>query len=142
MPRTTEDAVEELLSAGGDYDTLNNPSLIPFIQTANVIVTRVVTCATEKGITLSTEERELIERWLSAHFYVMSDQTYAAKGTEGASATFHGQTGMNLDASKYGQTAKMVDYSGCLNAIGNAQRASLSWLGKRPSEQTDYSDRD
>jgi hypothetical protein len=131
-----------LLAPGNDYDLDNEPSLEPFIDTATVIVTRVAACAVRKGITLSAAELELIERWLAAHCYVQSDQTYANKSTGGASAGFQGQYGMQLMNSKYGQMALSVDYSGCLNAITTRQRVSITWLGKRPSQQTDYVDRD
>jgi hypothetical protein len=140
MARTNAAAVQALL--GNDYDADAAPSLTPRIETATVIVDRVATCATAKAITLTAAELELIERWLSAHFYAMTDQTYSSKSTGGASASFHGQTGLALDATKYGQTAKLLDYSGCLTAIGGRQVASGAWLGKRPSEQTLYTDRD
>ena len=140
MPRTNSTAVKELLLS--DYDTDTNPSLDVFISTANVITTRVNTCATARSITLSSDELELIERWLAAHFYVMNDQTFSSKSTQGASASFHGQTGMNLDASKYGQSAKIVDYSGCLTAIAERRTARAFWMGRPPSEQTAYTDRD
>ncbi len=140
--RTTTSAVAAVMLPGKDYDTDAAPSLQPFIDTASVIVDRVNTCATNKGITLSVGELELIERWLAAHCYCMSDQTYASKNTEGAGASFHGQTGLNLDATKYGQMAQSLDYSGCLSAINKRARASGFWLGKAPSSQINYNDRD
>lgn len=140
--RTTVADVKAVLLPGKDYDTEDAPSLQPFIDTATVIVDRVATCATDRDKTLTSGELELIERWLAAHLYAMSDQTYASKSTAGASASFHGQTGMHLEATKYGQTAVTLDYSGCLTAIGKRQTARGAWLGKRKSEQTDYSSRD
>lgn len=137
MARTTESNVQGIL--GNDYDP--DIVLTPFIDTANVVVSRVSTCATRKGITLSTTELEILERWLAAHFYVMSDQTYQQKKTASAFATYQGQTKMNLEASKYGQTAMTIDPSGCMAAIGKAAFAGATWLGLPPSEQTDYVDR-
>jgi hypothetical protein len=145
VARTTSAAVKDVLrlgSLGGDYDDANEPSLTPYITAANLIVTRVNTCATARGRTLSAAELAEIETWLAAHFYVQSDQTYASKSTGGASASFHGQTGMYLESSRYGQTAVSLDYSGCLSALGNRRTAAGYWLGRRPSEQTDYSERD
>lgn len=142
--RTTSDNVKGVLrlgSEGGDYDDVANPSLTPYIATANAITSRVYTCSVQKKLTLSTTELELIERWLAAHFYAMSDQTYAQRSTQGASGSFQGQTGMGLEATKYGQTALAVDYSGCLTAINKRQFASGFWLGKPASQQLDWEDR-
>lgn len=148
MSRTSSSAVQGILrvgSQGGDYDDENSPSLDPYIASATVIVDRVATCATAKGKTLTSTELELIERWLAAHFYCMSDVTYQSRSTAGASASFTGQTGMYLEGTRYGQMAVSLDYSGCLLAIATgAQRktAGFVWGGQRPSEQTNYSERD
>lgn len=145
MSRTTSAAVQGVLrlgSEGGDYNDIHSPSLTPYIDLATAIVDRVETCAIAKGLTLTSTELELIERWLAAHYYVCSDQTRASKSTEGASASYHGQTGKGLESSRYGQAALDVDYSGCLAAISTRARATLDWLGLKPSEQTDASDRD
>ncbi len=142
MSRTTTILVEALL--GNDYDPapeVGEPTdLQQYIDSAGVIVSRVATCAAAKGMALTTEELELIERWLSAHCYVQMDQTYASH-SDGASASFHGQTGMHLESSRYGQMAMDIDYSGCLTAISKRQIARAAWLGKPPSEQTDYDQR-
>lgn len=145
MPRTDVDSVRALLAPGGDYDDINKPTLVPFIETASLIVDRVKTCAIDKGKDLTTAELELIERWLSAHFYVQSDQAYQSKSTSGASGSFQGQVGEGLQNSKYGAAALSLDYSGCLLAIsGGADRrtAGAIWLGKPRSTQIDYAQRD
>lgn len=140
MARTTATAVKDILLK--DYDSINQPGLEPFIETASVIVDRVVTCAAGKDITLTTEEQELIERWLSAHFYGMSDQPYTGRSTLRASGQFQGKTEMYFEATKYGQMAVSLDPSGCLDNIGKRQKVRAFWLGKRPSEQVEYRDRD
>ena len=124
----------------GDYD--GSRDLPPFIDSATAVVDRVNTCATNKGVTLTSTELELIERWLAAHLYAMSDQQLASKNTQGSGGSFRAAGGLALDGTTYGQTAKMMDPSGCLNAIGSRRRAWGAWLGKPPSEQTDYVDRD
>lgn len=144
MPRTTSPEVEAILrpgSQGGDYDDDNEPSLEPYIATASALVDRVATCATNKGITLSATELELIERWLAAHCYCLSDQTYASKSTEGASASFHGQTGMAIESTRYGQMALTLDVSGCLMALSKRQVASAGWLGKSDPDKLTYDQR-
>lgn len=143
MARTTSDNVKAILLPGRDYDTANAPSLAPFIDTASAIVDDVVTCLTRKGLTLSATRLELIERWLAAHVYQQSDQGYASRSTEGASASFQGQTAMYLEGTKYGQMALSLETNGCLAAIasgkGNA-RARGFWLGKTRSNQLEYDD--
>ncbi len=140
MPRTTSGAVLDLLQR--DYDTRRKPSLNVHIASANAMVTRVAACATAKGKTLTAVELELIERWLAAHKYVCIDQTYAEKTTGDAKAVYHGRTGMGLESSRYGQEAMNLDYSGCLESLNKRKTARLVWLGKPPSEQTDYEARD
>lgn len=139
--RTLSADVLALMLPGKDYNLSSPPELTGFILTANKIVSRVATCATAKGMALDSTELELIERWLSAHFYVVSDQPYASKSTGGQSASFQGKTGMSLDASKYGQAAMNVDYSGCLSAISKRAFASTAWLGKNPNEQIAWENR-
>lgn len=139
MARTNQNAVIAVLQA--DYDSANAPSLTPYIQTANVIVSRVNAYAVRKEITISSEELELIERWLAAHYYQQSDRGYSSRSTADASGAFQGQTGMRLESTMYGQTALTLDPSGCLADLGKRQPKAI-WLGKTPSEQIDYVDRD
>lgn len=144
MARTTAIAVMGVLrkgTEGGDYDDINNPSLDPYIGAASLIVDRVRTCAIAKDKALTTAELEMIERWLSAHAYAMSDQTFASKSTSKSSASFHGQTGMGLDATKYGQFAKGLDPSGCLVAIFERKSAGAFWGGKAEADQLTYDQR-
>ena len=138
MSRTSSSSVQGVLL--DDYN--GTSSLTPFIDTASAIVDRVATCATEREYTLSTIELELIERWLAAHFYVVSDQPYSSKQTERSKADFQGKTGMYFESSKYGQTAISIDYSGCLASISKRQKATAFWLGKPVSDQIPYEDRD
>jgi hypothetical protein len=145
MARTSEAAVKLVLrpgSQGGDYDDVNSPSLVPFIDAASAMVDDAAACAADADDAISTARQELVERWLAAHCYCLSDRTFASKSTLGASASFAGQTGMNLDATFYGQQAMALDPSGCLRALGAGNRATATWLGKAPSQQTPYVDRD
>ena len=138
--RTTQEDVEGIL--GRNYDSAADTSLTPFIRTANALVTEVVSCASDRSVTLSTTILAEIECWLAAHFYGHSDQFFAEKKTGDASATFQGETKMNLQSTQYGQTAITLDVSGCLAAISSGARASVAWLGRPPSAQTDYVGRD
>lgn len=140
--RTTALAVQKILRTGpgGDYD--GRADLTPYIETASAMTDRIVACATTKGNPLTATEAELIERWLSAHFYAVSDKPYAEKATEGARAVFQGKTGMRLEFTGYGQTAISLDPSGCTEQMNKRVTVGGFWLGRRPSEQTDYTDRD
>lgn len=139
--RTDSDAVIALLAPGKDYDLVNLPSLTGFIASASVVVSRVATCAADKGITLSSEELELIERWLAAHYYKRSDLPYASKSTGGQSASFQTKIDMGIKGTHYGQSAIDMDPSGCLAALSSQARASIGWLGKNPPDQINYEDR-
>jgi hypothetical protein len=138
--RTTILLVKGVL--GLNYDTINGTDVQPFIDTASAIVDRVSTCAVAKGRALSLNELELIERWLAAHCYAMNDPTYQSKNTEGASATFQGQAGMHLEQTRFGQMAMDLDYSGCLTSISKRQLARGLWLGRYPSAQLPYNQKD
>lgn len=165
MARTNATDVKAILrpgSQGGAYDDINNPDLTPFITSASVMVDRVNTLALERSVTLSSGELEDIEKWLAAHFYVQTDRTLSNKYGGGSGATFDGRTGYGLNSTLYGQSALRFDYSGVLNDLEAAAAASATggaasggsvasgfrsqvqglWLGKAPSNQTDYVDRD
>lgn len=137
--RTTSPLVQGVLI--GDYG--NGADLTPFMLSASVTVDRVVLGATAKGITLSSTELELIERWLAAHYYAVSDRPYKSKSTAGASASFDGNTVMYLEATLYGQTAMRLDRSGVLDNIGGPVRkvAGGFWLGKKEGDAKSYDDR-
>lgn len=135
MPRTTAKDVEDLL--GEDYNGCTK--LRPFIDTANMMVSRIVACALTKGITYSASEAELLERWLAAHCYAMNDKQLVEKETADSRGKFGGNTGFGLDFTSYGQQAKLLDYSQCLVDISSRKVVlDCFWAGKYPSEQIDY----
>lgn len=137
MARTTPSQVQGVLA--DNYDAEAGTDLTPFVDAASAVVGRVATCATRKGITLSSTELELIERWLAAHFYTKADPVYQSRATAGASGSFVRNP---REPEPYRDVAISMDYSGCLKAILDRQVAWVSWLGKPPSEQTDYESRD
>lgn len=138
--RTTSVLVKGIL--GDNYDTLVNPDLTPAITAANMVMNRVATMASTKGMALSTTELELIERWLSAHFYCVNDPLYTSRSTQGASGSFQvGQAIEGFGSTEYGRQAMAMDYSGCLKVMSTKQRAVMTWLGKPPSAQIRYNQR-
>ena len=150
MARTTSTLVIGIL--GRDYDSQpevgSPPSLTPYIDTASALVDDVVANAAALGLpALAVGRLELIERWLSAHYYQQSDQGFQSKSTDGASASFKGQTSKGLNGTQYGQSAITLDTTKYLQKIaaevdGNqAKTATLLWLGKNPTDQIDYETR-
>jgi len=139
VSRTTAAAVRDVLLR--DYDSIDCPRLQPFVDKASIMTDDVLTCSTRKGSPYSTAKLEMIERFLAAHAYAMSDRTYKSRSTLRASGTFNGQTGMYLEATPYGQEAKELDNLGCLEAVGKTKTVGAVWLGRRPSQQTDVDDR-
>ena len=140
MPRTTDARVRETLDR--EYDSARAPALTQCIRRANVLTTRVATCASSvKNLPLTADELCQIETLLAAHFYQASDPGYASRSTLDASGQFLGQAGMGLERTRFGQDAMLLDYSGCLTAIAKRQFAGGDWLGKPPSDQISYEDR-
>ena len=133
-------AVQGILKAGRDYDVRKRPSLEPYIEWADVMMADLDACLIDREESYTDAKLEMIARYLAAHAYAMSDQTYANKSTGGASGTFHGQTGKYLEATKYGQMALQLDTAGCL-ARGTPTTAEAWWGGKDTQDQLDYDER-
>jgi len=129
VARTDPDKVKGIL--GKDYDTVSCPSLAGYITAANLLTTRVATCASSKGTPLSTAELESIERWLAAWFYTKSDPVYASKSTGKSSGSFVRGA---KEPEPYKDAALALDPSGCLSALLNRQTAGGFWAGKPVSE--------
>lgn len=137
--RTTPLKVQSILV--GHYD--GTSSLVPFIETASLMVNKIVTCMAGKSLTAhDSDTLEMIERYLAAHFYTHSDKVTQSESKGKASGSYQGQTGKGLESSDYGQTALILDDSGCLKSIAMGARVGLIWLGKPRSEQIDHADRD
>lgn len=138
--RTTPGLVAEIL--GRNYD--GRTPLTVFIRIASSFVDRVVTCAAaqDPAFTHTATELKDIETLIAAHAYQAMDQGYSSKSTAGASGQFQGQTAMYLEGTKYGQLAIVADTSGCVKSLSTQNVAGMDWLGKPPSAQIDYIDRD
>lgn len=140
--RTLSASVQAIL--GGHYDSDAATDLTPFIATANALTDQVDACDTDN--VLDATELELIERYLAAHFYAHSDQIAKSRTTGDASISFQGTTGKGLDSTQYGQSAMLLDETGCLSKknqqmINGKKKATVTWMGKAESAQTSYVDR-
>lgn len=147
MARTTPTAVIQLMAPGYDYDEVQAPSLEPFIATANELTTAWLAAVAQYRpnwfVSPSDTTSELMERWLSAFFFKLADQQYKTKNSGKSSATFRGNDGEDLKSNTYGRGALGVDapYK-VLAPLYEGRIASTQWLGKPPSEQIPYTDRD
>jgi len=137
MSRTTEKSVKSIL--GSHYN--GTTGLQPFIDTAEVLVTRIVTADVSGLMTETALER--VECYLAAHFYAHADQITQSRSTGKASGQFQGRTDLGFDSTLYGQTAKRLDATGLLVKLDQTQRpkASCTWLGKVPIDQLDTDER-
>lgn len=108
--RTTDEAV------GGIIEVDEDIPLTPFIETANNLVDRVCLESDYSDATL-----ELIERWLSAHFYATRDPRTNREEVKGIVEAFEGSTKIGLSNTRYGQQAMLLDTAGNLKALDEAK---------------------
>lgn len=127
--RTTAAAVDAIID-----DDLSAVNLTPYIDAANELVTEI--CAVNTAYT--ADRLEKIERWLSAHFYCIFDPRTKSEGVSGISASYEGNTGMMLQATRYGQQAMLLDTYGGLSVMSKLmeegrrrRKLGVLWLGER-----------
>jgi hypothetical protein len=131
--RTTDAAVR------GIIETVVTTSLVPFMTAANELVTEL--CApvlATDGVTpyYTAARLELIERWLSAHFYTNLDPRAVSEKISVISERFQSKVDLNLATSHYGQTAMILDTKGGLARWNEDIKkgikridARIKWLG-------------
>jgi hypothetical protein len=125
--RTTAAAVAGII----EVDT--SISLTPFIETASELVTE---CCEDAEYTAT--RLELIERWLSAHFYAVRDQRASSETAGRVSESKQTKVDLGFDVTVYGQQAMRLDTAGGLAALdkrtqkGKVAAVGMTWLG------TDY----
>lgn len=129
MPRTDSTAVEGIIEVDASIP------VTPFIEVANNLVTRHCTDSDYDDDTL-----ELIERWLSAHFYAIRDMRIDTEKAGPVSQQFQFKVDLGFNVTIYGQQAMLIDSDGNLAALqaqsqsGIPRRAGASWLGKTEEE--------
>ena len=144
MTRAADPDVQAII----DYDDDKPiPSMEPFIRAASRLVDKVDSNDTSN--TLSNGELKEIEIWLAAHFYAHKDLQFTRHRSGRSEGYF--QVGMveagPLNVTIWGKQAMLLDTTGYLadlnkNVVSGGNEITLSWLGKAPSTQTDYIDRD
>lgn len=132
--RTTYEAVAQII----EVDATISTDLVPFIETASHLVTRVCTNTGYDAIDL-----ELIERWLAAHFYAIRDPRYLVERAGSVLAEYQNKVDLGLDVTTYGQQAMRLAYFGELANLnekiksGKIQPISVSWVGKTDTDTED-----
>lgn len=118
--RTTDEAVAGIIEV--DSSIL----LDPFIETAANLVDRVAAADS----TVSSATLELIERYLSAHFYTLRDPRPTSERAGPVGASYQSRVDLGLKTSHYGQMAITLDPTGVLKALSEGtRRAGVTWLG-------------
>lgn len=111
-----------------------------FIDTAHELVEEL---CTDSGYT--TTRLELIERWLSAHFYAIRDARIKLERAGPVAAHYQHELGLNLADTMYGQQAMLIDTAGSLAALskraeeGKRKGVGVTWLGTGDSDGNDTS---
>lgn len=135
MARTTPSLVKGIV----EVDETAWPDISPFIDTANLLVTEA--CG-ESGY--SVAKLELIERWLSAHFYRIADPMLSLETIDVLGARFQFKLGLRLQVTTYGQQVLILDTKGGLAALNNSaekiKKLSVTvgsfWLGTAPETES------
>lgn len=133
--RVTQEEVRAIIDSDSEL------SLAVFIDLATAVTDYVESQDTLSQLTAAMLKE--IERYLAAYSYEFLDPQYIKKTTADSSAEFQGEFGKGFESNKWGQLAKRLDVTGTLASMDReTHKASVAWLGLRPSEQTDYVDRD
>ena len=134
MARTTDAAVKLII----EVDT--NIALDSFIEAANALVTEL--CADYYDAT----RLELIERWLSAHFYTVRDMRAEMEKADDVTQKLQSKVDLGFDTSHYDQMAMRLDTEGLLAGLnerikaGKAASITFSWLGTEEADATNPGD--
>ena len=133
MARTTSEEVALIIEVDGSI------SLTPFIEAANALVTEK--CSTDD---YDATRLELIERWLSAHFYAIRDARPTNERAGSVGASYQSKVDLGFDVTHYGQMAMRLDTAGGLAALnaeakkGGSRTATVTWAGKDATNREDY----
>ncbi len=124
--RTTSAAV------GGIIEVDSSISLTPFIEAAAALVTKH--CESLNSA-YTSDELEMIERFLTAHLYTLRDPRPTQEAAGKVSAWYQSKVALGLSTSHYGQMAMRLDWYGGLAALdnmmlkGGKRTVGVTWLG-------------
>jgi hypothetical protein len=125
VTRTTPELVAGILKVNSGVD------LSPFILAASSLVDAI----DERTDAPSDERLQLIETWLSAHFYCMQFPRRSSEAAGSVSASYEGRFDLNLALSRYGQMAMVLDPTNYLKKINMPvkfkTKVGAVWLGTK-----------
>lgn len=134
MARTNSDKVAAIIEVDDAIP------LGPFIDAANELVTEV--CATildvhTKAPYYSDVRLEMIETWLTAHFYAIRDPRLTSVAPTGLSVSYESQVALGFNLTRYGQQALRLDTKSGLatlekRTLKGGGKLGVLWMG------TDY----
>jgi hypothetical protein len=134
--RTTRSLVAGIIEVDLTIVQTDMSGLDPFIDIANELVTE---CCTTTGATYLPYRLEMIERWLTAHFYAMRDERPQMERAGPVAQTFQKVVDTGFEATLYGQQAIRLDTRGGLAAKNNKTKhmrdlpVGIFHLGRRGS---------
>ena len=126
--RTTYAAIIKII----EVDTNITTDLAPFIEVANMLVTDI---CTNYDTAYTAAKLELIERWLSAHFYAIRDQRKDSEKAGSVDEKNQYKVDLNLAQTIYGQQAMLLDTEGGLAALNKKMTSGVvavpnfEWVG-------------
>ena len=102
-----------------------------FIDVANELVTEMCTGTNGPSTAYTVARLELIERWLSAHFYAIRDPRVKSEKAGPVGVNYQEKVDLNLKLTHYGQQAMMLDTNGGLRSLdqNKAYQVQVLWLG-------------
>jgi len=116
--------------------SLTHPQIEAMLLTSENLIATHIDPLADSRVTLVV--RDTIKVWLAAHFISVADKRVKEESADGIRTVFEGKTEMGLDATIYGQQAKMIDPTGMLSKIGRTDRKRLNYHFSTPrSEATD-----
>jgi hypothetical protein len=142
MP-TVAQVQEELGSNYGPRADGSLPDLQQQINRATLFVNQAVAQAVQmQRIVPDGPTQDQLILLVACHFYCNQDPLKQSKSTGGASASYV-SAGSTLDGEgqRYKREAIELDPSGLVNAMLNRKVATAIWMGKPPSQQIPYDQR-
>ena len=115
--------------------------LTPMIIGATGITDRIA--AEDSDSILTAAVLKEIERHLAAHIYDATDHELAKEDTGNDGGVYTGLYGKGaFNGTRHGKIAMALDMTGYLSRLNEGRKkATATWLGKRPSNQTDFVNR-
>jgi len=104
---------------------LTEEEVVPFLTTANVMVTDILN---DEGYGDALLKQ--IEIYLAAHFVAIRDPQVKSETIGEVATSYHGQSGMGLNFTPYGQQVLLLDHHGVFARIQETKRqAEIKALG-------------